>query len=419
MTAFAVKAGLVVALAVACFGGAGNAQAPAEHIGEIRVHGNVAVGDDDVLRIAGLAVGGAADAQSLQEAERRLKKSGKFETIEIRKRYRSIDDTSEAAIILFVHEPPEGEGSALTRPLRRLASGKMFQPVFHYRDGYGLTYGFRASAVNTLGLGERWSTPLTWGGERSARIEVSRPFANGPVNILQARFGIASEVNPHFAARDRRISSEFTAGRSLGFIRLSTETALDRVRFGTIEERLWTTGGTVTIDTRGNPAFPANAVYLTGGWRALWSGGRPAAGVALGDARGYWRPERHVILAGRLRYEGSNRILPDYEKLLVGGAWSLRGKRAGTFAGDRTLALSGEVRIPFRSPIRLAQTGATIFMDAAKAFDAGQSPSAVPWERSVGVGLFTVIPLVKINIHAAKPLDGGPVRSHLSFGFTF
>jgi outer membrane protein assembly factor BamA len=345
-------------------------------------------------------------------------KNGRFESVEVRKRYRSLDG-NEVAVVVAVHERPEGEGSLWTRPLRRLTSGRMFLPIVRYSDGYWFTYGGRASAVNTLGFNERWSVPLTWGATRGAAIELERVFTGGALTSLRSSFGITREINPHFEERDLRVTWAVKAERRLGVWRLAGDAAASRVRFQGLTERPWTAGATVALDTRENPALPSNAVYLAAGWRALWRGGEPAIGITLADARGYWRPMGRAVIAARLRYEGASRALPAYERLLVGGAESLRGAPAGKFAGDRTLAASAETRLLLRSPASLIQWGPTVFIDAAKAFDAGHSASETPWSPGAGAGVFAVVPLITANLHLAKSFDGGPLRAHVSFGFTF
>ena len=116
---------------------------------EIRVHGNAAVSDDDVITLAGLR-SGRCWPTALEAIEQRLKQSGKFESVEVRKRYRSLTDASDVAIVLLVHERPGAFPRAglqsRSRPFGRVGDRLMFLPIVNYTDGYGLTYGGRASA---------------------------------------------------------------------------------------------------------------------------------------------------------------------------------------------------------------------------------------------------------------------------------
>ena len=78
----------------------------AEVISEIRIHGNAYVRDDEVIKLAGISVGQPLPADGLREIEQRLKASGHFESVEVRKRYRSLESTTDIALILLVHERP-------------------------------------------------------------------------------------------------------------------------------------------------------------------------------------------------------------------------------------------------------------------------------------------------------------------------
>ena len=77
------------------------------------------------------------------------------------------------------------------------------------------------------------------------------------------------------------------------------------------------------------------------------------------DARGYLGLIRQAVLAGRVQYSSADRALPDYERLLLGGASNLRGFRTGTFDGDRMLVTSAELRVPITSVLSGAKLGLT------------------------------------------------------------
>jgi len=395
------------------------AQAP-EIIAEIRTHGNARIADDEIVRVAGIQVGQRLEEGTLKEVEARLRKSGRFDSVEIRKRYRSLDDFSQVALVLVVHENLDAGGSAATRPLRKIRNRVMFLPILRYDDGYGWTYGVRSSTSNLLGIGERLSVPLSLGATKHAAIEVERPFSGGPLTTVHSSFGVSSQTNPRFLLTDRRVELNAGADRKIRILRLGVETGTTKVRFGTLEEHFWTYGAGATIDTREDPTFPSNAVYSFVGWRAMnRENSQPRIGILRGDLRGYWRPAGQVVLAARAQYEGADRRLPDYERLLVGGASTLRGSRVGTLVGDRALAGSVELRIPLTSPLSFARMGTTAFFDVAKAYDVSQGPADVPWFRGAGAGFFIAVPFVKLNFHFAHSLDGYGNRLHVSSGFTF
>ena len=78
----------------------------------------------------------------------------------------------------------------------------MFLPIVSYADGYGFTYGGRVSTVDLLGIGERLSVPLTWGGTRRAALEFERTFKTGPADPRRLELGDLEPREP--ALRDRR-----------------------------------------------------------------------------------------------------------------------------------------------------------------------------------------------------------------------
>ena len=115
-------------------------QAAAEKVAEIRVHGNATLSDEAVLKLAGVAVGTPLEAGGTDAVEKRLRDSGRFDEVQVRKRYRTLA-MDEVALVLLVHERP-GITAAGEPPsvLRRIRSRLMFFPILRYDDGYGWTY---------------------------------------------------------------------------------------------------------------------------------------------------------------------------------------------------------------------------------------------------------------------------------------
>jgi surface antigen Omp85-like protein/POTRA domain-containing FtsQ-type protein len=399
----------------------------AELIGEIRVHGNASMRDDEVIQLAGIAIGqpltGDAD---LQEIERRLKQSNRFESVEVRKRYRSLTSTTDVAIVLLVHERPgitslQSSTAAVVSPLHRVRSRLMFLPILGYDDGYGFTYGARFSTIGLLGIGERLSVPLTWGGTRRAAVEFERPFKSGPLTRVLSSFGIWNRENPRFDVREQRVEAKARAERQFGrFVRVGADTSRSTVEFGAIDDRQWTLGTDVAFDTRGDPAFPRNAVLASTGWNGLHViGSEPRIDRYTSDLRGYVGVYRQAVVAARVRYSIADATLPPYERLLVGGSPTLRGFSTGTFDGDRSLLASAELRVPITSVLSGAKLGVSAFMDAAKIYDVGTRLSDAPWRRGAGGGIFLIASIVRINLDVAYGIGTGDTHVHLSSGFTF
>jgi hypothetical protein len=397
-----------------------------ETIAEIRVHGNAFMADADVIRVAGFALGQPVDDARLAEIERRLKESGLFDSVEVRKRYRSLADASAVAVLLVVHEKPgvtsaPTEGDVVNSSWRRFRSRLMFLPILTYADGYGFTYGGRVSTVDLLGAGERFSVPLTWGGTRRAALEFEETFERGPLTRVTSSFGIAQRENPHFEIDDRRVEWRGRVERRfLGLLRAGVETSTASVDFGSLDERLWTIGADVALDTRGDPAFPRNAVYVGAGWTALDVKG-PAERVNryAADARGYLGLLGQSVLAARAQFTGADAALPEYERLLVGGSSTLRGFRAGAFSGDRALVTSVEIRLPITSVLRSARLGVVGFADAARVYDVGQRFDDAEWHRAAGAGVFLIASFVRLNLDVAHGFTDGDTRVHFGMGFAF
>jgi outer membrane protein assembly factor BamA len=295
----------------------------------------------------------------------------------------------------------------------------MFLPILSFADGYGFTYGGRVSTVDLLGAGERLSVPLTWGGTKRAAIEFDRTFKRGPLTRVLSSFGIWNRENPHFNIDDQRVELKARAERQFAqLFRTGVEATRSSVSFGELDDHLWTIGADAAIDTRGDPAFPGNAVFLGGGWSALHVKGASKINRYNADARGYLRLIGQSVLAGRLQYYTSDATLPPYERLLLGGASNLRGFRAGAFDADRMAITSAELRMPITSVLRGARLGVTVFIDAARAVDFGARLRDAEWQKGAGGGLFLIAPLVRLNLDVAHGFGGG-TRVNIGTGFSF
>ena len=403
-----------------------------EIVGEVRIHGNAFLTDRDVLDIAGIAVGQPLAPNGVEAIEKRLKDSKHFESVEVRKRYRSLASTTDVAIVLVVHEKPgvrsavgipgvPGVPGPIARSTGRLRSKLMFLPIVSFADGYGFTYGGRMSTVDLLGAGERLSVPLTWGGTRRAALEFERLFERGPLTRIESSVAIWNRRNPRFEIRDQRVEVKGRAERVFrDVVRVGVDASRSTIAFADLDDRLWTLGSSVTLDTRLDPAFPGNAVLVTTGWTGLNFRSIPdRVNRYTADARGYLRVFRQIVVAGRAQYAGADATLPPYERLLIGGSSSLRGFRTGTLDGDRTLLASAEVRAPITSVLSGGKFGVIAFVDAAKAWNVGESRNAVEWNRGVGGGVFLIASVVRINLDVARGLKTGDTRVHLSSGFSF
>jgi outer membrane protein assembly factor BamA len=393
---------------------------PPEVVAEVRIHGNYRTPDDEVLRIAGLAVGCPLEAGAIEAAIERLRRSGRFDAVDVRKRYRSLDDTSQVAVIVAVTERPGVEqGGAMPGPMKRLRNALMASPSLEYVDGYGFIAGGRVSFVDVLGKGGHLVAPLTVGSTRQAGLEADKTLLRGPIRRIHGGYAIVSRENPAYDTRDLR--SDFWVEGSRPFARVlnaSARAGWADVSFGDIHDQVTTWGASVSVDTRVNPAFPRNAVYASAAWDALKPHSTSTINRYTLDGQAYVGLVGSSVLALRARTETADRSLPIYERALVGGFGSLRGFKAGAFTGDNAATASLELRVPFHSPLRLGQTGLAVFGDAGTAYDHGVKLSDARFEYGVGGGWYLRVPLFQLEVDVAYGFDSG-TRAHVTVGFKF
>lgn len=395
----------------------------AETITEVRVHGNATLSDAAVIQLAGVSVGGTLDANGLAAIERRLRDSGRFDEVQVRKRYRTLamDDVS---IVLLVHERAGLTASGQPPGLgRRLRNRLMFFPILHYDDGYGWTYGARTSIVDAIGKGTRVSTPLSWGATRRAAVEVDRTFKSGPLTHLSGSFGVAQRENPHYDIDDRRTSLNARAERRLfGMVALGAEVERTRITFAPLHDTFWSTGADATIDTRRDPSYPADAVLATVAWNRLHPADAASFASSIDryrvDARGYKRLFGQNVLAVRGEYDTASSPLPPYEQWILGGS-SLRGTPAGAYVGDKRLLWSAELRVPFSSPLSTGRTGFNVFFDGGATALYGERLRDRKRYRGAGAGVWLTVAILDLNLDVARSLDGQGTRIHFGTGFTF
>jgi outer membrane protein assembly factor BamA len=410
----------------------------AEVLADVRVHGNHSTPDADVITLSGLTVGGPLEADAVEAVRKRLRSSGRFTSVEVRKRYQSLTDTSRVVLVLLVSEPARALdipnvpiGVKVVGPMHRLRDGFMFMPLISYADGYGFTYGARATFADVLGKRGRLTMPLTWGGVRRAALEGEKRFTAGPFSRVAASASVSQRENPHYRLDDRRLELGARAERQLvRGLRVGGGVGWTDVSFGgpargsglapafDLDDRFVTLGADVTLDTRVDPTFPRNAIYATAGWEALRFDGGTTIGRVKTEARGYIGLFGQSVLSLRARYLRTDAPLPAYEQSLLGGASTLRGYRAGSYAGDTLLATSAELRVPLTSPLKMGKSGVTVFMDSGAVAPYGARLRDQPTRSGAGVGLFFIATVFQLNLDVAKGFDGG-TRVHLMTGFSF
>ncbi len=394
---------------------------PPETVVDLRIHGNHTMPDAEVLALAGVAVGDVVDEVAVAAITERLEASGRFQQVEVRRRYRSLTATDRIALIIVVRERPRASiRNPVVRSLARLAGQSMWLPVLRYDEGYGVSYGARFSLVDVLGEGSRVSVPATWGGDKRVTVEVERPLSRGTTDRVRAGGSHGRRTHPYFGVEDRRTRAWVGFDRELGNgLRAGAEAAWEEVGFVGPSDRL--TRLTVGLDYDGVSAgaFPRDDVKLRAAVERTGIGGRSGAVIRPRiDAQAFKGVGGQAVLAARVLFEGASAPLPLYEKALLGGGGNLRGWRVGARVGDRLAAASVELRLPLGSPISMGNTGVRFFYDTAAAYDAGRSLRDQRFLKGAGAGVFLTAPFGSLHLDAGHDFRGS-VRIHAGAGLGF
>ncbi len=396
----------------------------AEVIAEIHIHGNVATPDADVLKIAGVAKGDPFRDTTIEDVRKRLKASGKFDTIDVRKRYASIEDPSQVALVLIVNEgpvrvemPDEVGGQPRVLPKRGLHNF-MFLPILDAEDGYGLTYGARVAFVGIARGPNRLSSPLTWGGLKRAGLEFEHTFAGGPVSRVEVGSAIQRRQNPAYEIDDDRKRLWARVERARGPLRLGATVGWQDVSFAETDDRLKTFGADVAYDTRLDPVLPRNAVYGLVSWeRVAGAADEPIDRLKL-DGRGYLGLIGQSVLVVRALREDASSPQPLYLRSLLGGWSNLRGFEAGAFTGDTLVSGSVELRVPLNSPLQIARIGVNVFADYGTAYEKGMRLGDQTFHRGYGGGGWITITALRFGVGIAHGVGAG-TRFTFAGGLTF
>ena len=421
------SAGAALVLAVTLATGAlAQAQPPApipetrQTIIEIRVHGNQSVSSNEILTMAGIAVGDRVPPRVVATVEQRLLDSGLFESVDVRTRYLSLTATDEVALVLVVRERAgAGSTNLAARLLGPVYRRMLVFPVLDYTEGDGVTYGGRLAFVDVAGADGRVSVPATWGGRKQIGVELDKSFRSG-ASRWRTGAALTSSENSHFEIDDER-ARLWVAGDQQLPARLSAAGRIEwaDVTFGRLDDELLSYRVSVEFDTRSTISFPRDAVFVAASYQWLDVGGtRSVVGRPQYELQAYKGLVGQSVLAVRAQFIGADGPLPPYEKPLFGGPTAVRGWRVGASVGDRLATASIEVRMPFTSPFSVGDAGVKVFYDTGTAFDDGQSIRDRRFRQGAGLGLFLKPPFADLGVDVAHNLVGG-VRVHVIASLAF
>ncbi len=402
-------------------------QPETEEVTEVRVHGNHSIPDAEIIELAGVRPGDRIAPGIAEVVAARLRGSGWFDEVEVRKRYTSLTRTDAVALVVVVRElagaPRAGPGSRAglwIRAARAATRHTFFLPILGYAEGHGVTYGARFAVTDALGERSRLAAPLSLGGRRQAAIEFDKRWNAGLVHVLRGGLAATRIENQHYLVEDRRLAARLGADRRIGTALVaSTEAVWSEVRFGGVTERAATYGVRLRLDTRRDAAFPRDAVFAEASWNWLDRERGPAiVSVPRIEARGFLGLLGQSVLAVRAEYRGASAPLPPWAQPLLGGVGAVRGHRVGVRAGDRLAVVSGELRLPLTSPLSFGKIGVRAFFDTGAVFGAGDRIGEARFLRGAGAGVFLNAALVTLRLDAARNFEGG-ARLHFATGVRF
>lgn len=438
---------LVLCVWTACLG-TGFAQGTLV-VEDVRVHGNHSTPDEEVLRIAAIAIGVPLEAGLPEAARKRLEDSGRFSSVEIRQRSRSIEDPTRVALIILVAEHAsvrpvvDVDVPAVPGVLGRLRSQMMFLPILSIDDGYGLTYGLRTSLVGGRQSTTRLSVPASWGGTRQLALEAEKTFTrqrrgepgttgtdrgivSGGLTRVRGSAGLWRQEHPFFEqGQFRQYAEGEVSYRPKPVFGVGATAGVAAVSFGEVDDRMTRGGVFAEVDTRRDPLFPRNAVFARTSWTRLTFEHPEQSGVPDGgrsrwhhDVRGYLGVIGQVVLAARLQVDAVDTALPAYAQPIFGGADTLRGIRAGYTVGDNLWSAMVEARAPITSVLRTTRFGVLAFYDTGATWNHGQRWRDAGREEGVGGGIFLVNPFFQFQFSVAHGI-GLSTRVHVSTGVSF
>ena len=410
---------LAVALTLQAAGGT-PAQA-ARVINDVRVHGNHSTSDAVVLELAGVKAGDPWSDATVKEIETRLRKSKRFDHVEVMARSRSLDG-SDLSIVILIEEPAvipiEMPGGAIVNTVRRVGGKPMFLPILDFSD-YGFSYGARASFVDITGKGSRFSFPFTWGANKRAAAEYEHRFGPNRRVRLEGSASWLRRENPFYELEETR--RDASAGLSYEIARPLRATArggVTDVSFGDGDDRFPWVSGELTFDTRIDPNLPRQAVYASVRAEHLAFDRYEPANRFRTDLRGYLGLIGQSVLAVRGLHVMSDTALPPFERALIGGASTVRGSEFGYGTGDNLAVGSVEVRVPLSSPLSIGRLGVSVFGDVGAAYDRGTSLQDADYRWGYGAGAFFSATVFRFNLDVATDGKGG-ARVHAASGFRF
>ena len=411
----------------------------AQVVAGIQIQGNTATPDEEMRRLAGVQIGMPFDDTTPEVVAERLRKAKHFDRVEVLKRYASIEDPSQIMLVIIVDEGPvkivmTGDPDNPTRVERKRWPNLLVLPILRREDGYGITVGARLTLPDKLGKQSRITFPLTWGGDKAAAVDIEKRVDRGPFDRITTGASISRRKNLVYDEDDDRARVSVRGEREFKRVfRVGAGGGWQRASFEGIADTFAHLGGDVTLDTRVDPVFARNAVFIRGGLEhfdfgnatlaapadpAHYRGYAGSANRADLDARGYLGLIGQAVLAGRFRRLDSDRPLPPYMQPEIGGLSTVRGFSAGTAAGDTLVTMSAEVILPLNSPLRFGRFGVTAFTDRGAVYNKPERLADQDLLVGYGGSVWFAAAFFRLNVAVAHGRGSG-TRAHVGGNITF
>jgi outer membrane protein assembly factor BamA len=417
------------------------ARPAAEIVTAIQLQGNTATPDEELRRLADVHVGMPFDDTIVAAVTERLRAAKRFDRVEVRKRFASIDDPSQIVLVILVDEGPvkivmTGDPSHPTSVVRKRLPTLMPYPILGYEDGHQFTYGVRLTIAepNWLGKRSRVTFPLSWGGTKQAGINVEKRIDGGAIDRVTAGASISRRENLAFDQDDDRARLFVRGERELTrALRLGATGGWQRASFAGVTDQFAQASGDIVVDTRADPILARNAVYARAEWEHLrfgngaltppltpggYGGYQGSANRTELDGRGYLGLIGQTVLAGRVLRLDSDRPLPPYLQPQLGGLSTLRGFPVGSFVGDTLVSMSAELVQPLTSPISFAKFGVTAFVDSGTVYGKGQRFVDQTMQQGYGGSVWLAAAFFRLNVAVAHGRGAG-TRVHVGGNVTF
>jgi len=400
--------------------------------GPLAVSGNRTVSDDRIRQIAGLPAGEVFSPQEVTRAERRLRRTGTFDSVSFSEADEiGPNDTLPITAQLSEAKPRRiGFGIELSS-----IEGLTLSSFWLHRNFLGGAERFRADAEVAGISGE------TGGIDYSLGASFTRPAVFGPDTDYFLTGEISREDEPDYlldkialeTGFSRIITEDLTVRVGIGLLRAREETALE-----TRQYTLLTLPLDATLDRRDDVADAREGYYIDLSATPFVSTDGDIAGARLyGDLRGYLSlgEEQRLTLAGRgqigsvlgatvtqtpadfLFYSGGGGTVrgQPYQAL---GIETVQGMDVVTTGGTSFIGAQLEARYLVRENIALVG-----FYDIGHVGETATPAEGGDWHAGTGLGVRYNTGIGPIRLDIGTPANGddafGEVQIYIGIGQAF